>query len=179
MDFFVSLLPQIPNLILLVVAALTLVFLVVFARKYQASQKGLGEAIQGLEASYVANPLNGGGIFPSLTVGRQAPPAGSVGDVLVSAGALPDTVRISGGRIYNSFGGTIGVGGNYDSFWIVYTNVPQEVCLKVAPQIGGSWMGAQINSNAFVDTETESFPVDTANSQCMAGTSNTIAVQSR
>lgn len=50
MDFFVSLLPQIPNLILLVVAALTLVFLVVFARKYQASQKGLGEAIQGLES---------------------------------------------------------------------------------------------------------------------------------
>lgn len=50
MDFFVSLLPQIPNLILLVVAALTLVFLVVFARKYQASQKGLGEAIKGLES---------------------------------------------------------------------------------------------------------------------------------
>lgn len=50
MDFFVSLLPQIPNLILLVVAALTLVFLGVFVRKYQASQKGLGDAIQGLES---------------------------------------------------------------------------------------------------------------------------------
>ncbi len=50
MDFFVSLLPQIPNLILFVVAVLTLVFLVVFFRKYQASQKGLGEAIQGLES---------------------------------------------------------------------------------------------------------------------------------
>lgn len=50
MDFFVSLLPQIPKLILLVVAALTLVFLVVFVRKHQASQKGLGEAIQGLES---------------------------------------------------------------------------------------------------------------------------------
>jgi len=49
-DFFVSLLPQIPNLILFVVAVLTLVFLVVFFRKYQASQKGLGEAIQGLES---------------------------------------------------------------------------------------------------------------------------------
>ncbi len=50
MDFFVSLLPQIPNFILLVVAVLTLVFLVVFVRKFQASQKGLGEAIQGLES---------------------------------------------------------------------------------------------------------------------------------
>lgn len=50
MNFFVSLLPQIPNFILLVVAALTLMFLVVFIRKYQASQKGLGDSIQGLES---------------------------------------------------------------------------------------------------------------------------------
>ncbi len=50
MDFFVTLLPQLPNLILLVVAALTLVFLVVFVHEYRTSQKGLGEAIQGLES---------------------------------------------------------------------------------------------------------------------------------
>jgi hypothetical protein len=49
-DFFVTLLPQLPNLILLVVAALTLVFLVVFVHEYRTSQKGLGEAIQGLES---------------------------------------------------------------------------------------------------------------------------------
>jgi len=49
-DSFVSLLPQIPNFILVVVAVLTLVFLVVFIRKYRASQEGLGLAIQGLEA---------------------------------------------------------------------------------------------------------------------------------
>ena len=50
MDFFVTLLPQLPNLILLAVAALTLVFLVVFVHKYRTSQKGLSEAIQGLES---------------------------------------------------------------------------------------------------------------------------------
>ncbi len=50
MDFFVSLLPQIPNFILLGVGALTLVFLVLFIRKYQATHKDLSEAIQGLES---------------------------------------------------------------------------------------------------------------------------------
>ncbi len=50
MDFFVPVLPQIPNLILVLVATLTLVFLVVFVRKYLASKEGLALAIRGLEA---------------------------------------------------------------------------------------------------------------------------------
>ena len=131
------------------------------------------------QASYAINAATASASFPSLSAGKVSGPQGPLGPVLISAGAIPDTARISGGRIYNAFGGTIGVGGNNDSFWIVYTNVPQEVCLKVAPQIGGSWMGAQINSNPFVDTETQSFPVATADAQCTPGTSNTIAVQSR
>ncbi len=143
---------------------------------------GIRSAVKTLfasQASYAVNAAASSASFPSLGAGKVSTPAGSVGPLLISAGAVPDTARISGGRIYNSFGGTIGVGGNDDSFWIVYTNVPQEVCLKVAPQIGGSWMGAQINSNPFVDTETQSFPVATADAQCTPGTSNTIAVQSR
>lgn len=50
MDFFVPLVPHIPNLILLLVVLLTMVFFVAFVRKYQASKKGLGGAIEGLEA---------------------------------------------------------------------------------------------------------------------------------
>lgn len=50
MNFFVSLLPQIPSFILVVVALLTLAFLVVFVRKYLASQAGMGQAIRGLES---------------------------------------------------------------------------------------------------------------------------------
>lgn len=50
MDFYVSLLPQIPNYILVVVAGLTLVFLFVFIKKYSASKKGLSLAIDGLSA---------------------------------------------------------------------------------------------------------------------------------
>ncbi len=50
MEFFSSYFSEIPNLILLLVGALTLVFLVDFLRKYRASQKGLDEAIQGLES---------------------------------------------------------------------------------------------------------------------------------
>ena len=50
MDFFISLLPQIPNYILLVVGALTLIFIVLFVSEYQSTHKGLSEAIQGLES---------------------------------------------------------------------------------------------------------------------------------
>lgn len=71
MDFFVSLLPQISNLILFVVAVLTLVFLVVFFRKYQASRKGLGEAIQGLE-SKLGNH-NGRDTWPNTPPSTYAP----------------------------------------------------------------------------------------------------------
>jgi len=49
-DFFASLLPQIPNFILVVVAAFTLVFLVIFVQKYRAAREGLMLAIEGLEA---------------------------------------------------------------------------------------------------------------------------------
>jgi diacylglycerol kinase len=49
-DFFISLLPQIPNYILLVVGALTLIFIVLFVSEYQSTHKGLSEAIQGLES---------------------------------------------------------------------------------------------------------------------------------
>ena len=40
-------------------------------------------------------------------------------------------------------------------------------------------MGLQINGNAFVDTDTESFPVATADAQCTSGTSNTMIFRSR
>jgi len=94
-------------------------------------------------------------------------------------GSLPSTIRRVGSSLKNQFGGVTGVRGDDSSFWIFYTQVPQEICLKVAPQIGGSWMGLQINGNAFVDTDTESFPVATADAQCTSGTSNTMIFRSR
>lgn len=48
MDFFVSLLPQIPNLILALAALLTLVFLVAFVQKHHVTSKALKLAIDGL-----------------------------------------------------------------------------------------------------------------------------------
>lgn len=50
MEILVDFLPQIPNLILAVVGLLTLVFLVVFIRKYRTSNNGMDDAIRGLEA---------------------------------------------------------------------------------------------------------------------------------
>ncbi len=48
MNLVTSLLSQIPNFILALVALLTAVFLIAFIRKYRASQKGLSAAIEGL-----------------------------------------------------------------------------------------------------------------------------------
>ena len=50
METLVYFLPHIPNLILVVVGLLTLVFLVVFIRKYRTTNNGMDDAIRGLEA---------------------------------------------------------------------------------------------------------------------------------
>lgn len=50
MDFFVSLMPQIPDFILAVVGLLTLTFFVLFVSRYLKAENGLGQAIAGLKA---------------------------------------------------------------------------------------------------------------------------------
>ena len=50
MDFFASLFQKLPDFILVVVAALTVIFLIYFFRKYQANKKGLELAIKGLKS---------------------------------------------------------------------------------------------------------------------------------
>ena len=121
--------------------------------------------------------------LPSPAGGGRNGPAGTLGSSLISAASIPDTLSVSGGEIRNSFGGNVFISGGFnadgESFWIEYQNVPQEVCLKVAPQIGGSWMGLKINSNSFVDTDSQTFPVATADAQCTPGTSNTMVFRSR
>lgn len=49
-EFFAPLLPQIPNIILLAVGVLTLIFVLVFVFKYLLCQKNLRKAIKGLES---------------------------------------------------------------------------------------------------------------------------------
>jgi hypothetical protein len=48
LNLVTSLLPQIPDFILALVALLTAVFLIAFVRKYRTSQEGLSAAIEGL-----------------------------------------------------------------------------------------------------------------------------------
>jgi len=66
-----------------------------------------------------------------------------------------------------------------DLFILNFSQVSQEICLKVAPQIGGAWLGLQINGNPFVLTDSQTFPVATADAQCTPGTSNTMLFVSR
>lgn len=102
---------------------------------------------------------------------------------LLAAKAFPDTLRTNPPiQVFNMWAGPVLVragdisaqtlGAASDGYSIQYRNVPQEICLKVAPQIGGSWVGLTINGNPFVSTDVEAFPVATASAQCTAGSSN-------
>ena len=101
------------------------------------------------------------------------------------AKSLPDTYanmglntfRTSYGALFKAYAGLSTDG--TDLFILNFSQVSQEVCLKVAPQIGGAWLGLQINANPFVPTDTQTFPVATADAQCTPGTSNTLLFVSR
>ena len=107
----------------------------------------------------------------------------ALGETMINAKALPDTLRVTGTAparvINNAWSGVVQVDGNTSDFWIRYTNVPQEVCVKVAPQTGAAWVGLTINANTEVLTDTAVFPVATATTQCNAGNPNTMTWRGR
>ena len=109
----------------------------------------------------------------SNTVSTQA-----LNQTLINGKAVPDTLRISGANITNSFNGSVQIDGDANSFWIKYNNVPQEVCVKVAPQTGSSWLGLSINGT-YTATDTAVFPVASAVAQCAAGSSNSMIWRAR
>nr|WP_321816643.1 MULTISPECIES: type 4 pilus major pilin [unclassified Paraburkholderia] len=96
--------------------------------------------------------------------------------VLASAGVFPSTIPASSsGTATNAWGGTVTVaagaatGGTAGTFTIVYTSVPQAVCIN-ALTAGGSWVSVGTD----VGTEnTVPVPPSTAKSDC-ANSSNTI-----
>ena len=90
---------------------------------------------------------------------------------MINAEAIPDGLRVSGSNLFNSFGGLVRLDGDATSFWIRYENVPQDVCVKLAPQTGTGWMGLSINGNWSAIT-TAPIAVSTAVSQCSSATSN-------
>ncbi len=134
---------------------------------------GIRSAVKNLYASQGAY----GGAAVYGTTG--APPAAegdfAMNTTLVSAKVIPDTLRVpAAGTIKSQFGGDVVVMGGIDYFTIKYTQVPQEVCLKIAPQTGSAWGGLKINGNASVGTDTSAFSVVNAQAQCTPGTSNTL-----
>lgn len=164
------------------IAAIIVVGAISMFRAAQGSAQAndmLGQ-LNGLRSSiktlYATQATYGTSSFPA-----QAPCSMMV-HVLIRAGSVPDTLRKDGCAaiqgLRNIWGDRVRINGSNEDFWISYYSVPQEVCLKIAPQIGGSWLGLQINSNAFVDTDTQTFPVATADAQCTPGTSNTMHFRS-
>lgn len=108
-----------------------------------------------------------------------APGNGAMNQTMINAKAVPDTLRVNGAVINNMWNGVVQLDGNTSDFWIRYTNVPQEVCVKVAPQTGSSWQGLTINANAEVATDAAVFSVANATAQCAAGANNTMTWRGR
>jgi type II secretory pathway pseudopilin PulG len=118
----------------------------------------------------------GASTYPATGSGTQL-----MNQVLIQGKAVPSTLRplsIAPWDINNSFGGKVLVDGSASDFWIAYTNIPQEVCVKVAPQSSG-WVGVRINNNAEIALDTTSLTPAQAAAQCTAGATNTIVWRAR
>ena len=104
---------------------------------------------------------------------------GGLNQILINAKAVPDTLRVAGAVINNAFSGVVTVDGQNIDYTVRFTAVPQEVCVKVAPQTGSSWEGLTINGNAEISTAAGPVPVATASAQCVAGNNNILTWRGR
>lgn len=68
----------------------------------------------------------------------------SAADIIASK-AVPANLRVSSGQIFNSFGGTITLSGLPSTYFISYTNIPTDVCIKVIARTHKNWKDININ----------------------------------
>lgn len=92
---------------------------------------------------------------------------------VIAARAIPNTLRINGAQVDNSWGGTVTLAGaTATTFSITYTALPRDVCMGV---VSGATGWAQISNlaalNAFV-----AFPASAANAAtvCSADTNTVV-----
>lgn len=173
------------------IAAIVVVGAISMFRAAQGSAQAnaMVSELNGLRSSirtiYATQSYGGAQIFDLTSTLSIGGGGGAYNRTLWLAGAIPNTYAMFGAFLFRTSYGAIFVfrpglsQDNTDLFVLKFDQVSQEICLKVAPQIGGSWLGLQINANPFVSTDTEAFPVATANAQCTPGTSNTMIFVSR
>ncbi len=157
------------------IAAIVIVGAIAMFRSAQGSAQSndMFQQLSGLRANI--KTLYSG----QASYGNSAAGTGALNQSMINAKAIPDTLRVAGAVVNNAFSGAVTIDGNASDYFIRYTNVPQEVCVKVAPQTGGSWQGLTIGANAEVATDAAVFPVATASTQCQPGNTNTMTWRGR
>lgn len=96
---------------------------------------------------------------------------------LTAVNGVPRNMAVTGGVIYNLWGGSVPVVSTGPGFTITQNTTPQEACIKMATKIskGGTFQTIAINGNAGIAGEVSSA---TATTQCNSATSNAIVFTS-
>jgi Tfp pilus assembly protein PilW len=95
----------------------------------------------------------------------QASYAGLSDAMLIAGKAVPDTLRITGGQIFSSFGGRVYVqhdGAMADGYSIVYGEVPSDVCIKVLSQSQKNWHHIDVDWTETIHPKSSVSDINTA-----------------
>jgi type II secretory pathway pseudopilin PulG len=92
---------------------------------------------------------------------------------LTAVNGVPRNMSVSGGVIYNLWGGSVPVVSTGTGFTVTQNMVPQDGCIKMSTRIskGGTFSTIKINANSAVTGEITSAMATT---QCNSAASNTI-----
>lgn len=97
----------------------------------------------------------------------------SLVDVLVKTESIPKSMNVTGGKLYNNWGGEVTIMGNGQNFIITQTGVPLEQCPKMVQTLSnsGSFSEIQVN-NASVGT----LPIDVVTASDKCGTTGPVSI---
>ena len=91
---------------------------------------------------------------------------------LIAAKGIPSNMTVTGGQIYNTWGGTVNVTSNGPTFAISYGSVPQDACITLAVKVNrGAFGSVRVNSGTPVTGE---YTSDQAATDCVSTPTNTV-----
>lgn len=96
---------------------------------------------------------------------------------LSAVNGIPRNMAVTGGVIYNLWGGTVPVVSTGAGFTITQNTVPMDACIKIATRVskGGTFASIAINGNAAITGEVTTA---TATTQCNSAAANAIVFTS-
>lgn len=95
---------------------------------------------------------------------------------LIATKGIPSNMTVTGGQVYNTWGGTVNVTSNGPSFAISYGSVPQDACITLATKVNrGAFGSVRVNSGTPVTGE---YTADQATSDCVSTPTNSVTYTS-